>query len=361
MNSHKNIPDELVDGILQGSRISMEEADILFNSSDLALLAQLATSRKMRASGKIVYYNNNIHIEPTNKCVYNCLFCSYKAKENETAFDLSEDKILQKLAHAPASITEIHITGGVHPSTDIYCAAGLIKKIAAARPLIHIKAYTATEIEYMCQLSKCSIEEGLKILKKAGLGSLPGGGAEIFDNKLRSELCPSKTASLNWLNVHEKAHSMEIKSNATMLYGHVESYWQRIDHMLKLRELQDKTGGFNAFIPLKFKSNGNSMEYIEEASVVEDLKMFSVARIFLDNFPHLKAYWPAIGKEKAQMALAFGADDFDGTINDSTSIYSRAGGDHAPSMNTSEICHLIQTAGWMAVERDSLYNPIHQL
>lgn len=353
-----SISSDLINKILNGTRISAQDALVLFHCNNLAQLAFYATARKIKASGQWVFYNNNIHIEPTNKCIYNCLFCSYKAKESETAFELSDDAILEKIAAAPDNITEIHITGGVHPSISIFDAAKLIAKIAAARPGIHIKAFTSTEIENMCRIASFQIEDGIQLLKNAGLGSLPGGGAEIFESSIRKKICPDKTSAQNWINVHNIAHANDIKSNATMLYGHIESYAHRIDHLQKLREQQDKSGGFNAFIPLKFKNFGNKMNTIIEATVIEDMKMFAVARIFLDNFPHLKTYWPAIGKEKAQMALAFGADDFDGTINDSTSIYSRAGGDYAPSMSTKEICHLIEAAGWIPTERDSLYNRI---
>ena len=205
----------------------------------------------------------------------------------------------------------------------------------------------------------CTIEEGLTLLKGYGLDSIPGGGAEIFDEELRKMICDEKSSSELWLRIHETAHRLGIPSNATMLYGHIETYAHRIDHMERLRNLQDKTHGFNAFIPLKYKKSNNSMSYLGEVNTIEDLRNYAVSRIYLDNFPHIKAYWPMTGKESAQLSLSFGADDMDGTIDDTTRIYSMAGSDEEnPSMSTEEICRLISQAGFTPVERDSLYKPI---
>jgi aminodeoxyfutalosine synthase len=206
-----------------------------------------------------------------------------------------------------------------------------------------------------------SIAEGLKILKDYGLDSIPGGGAEIFYEELRKQICDEKSSSEKWLKIHETAHSLGISSNATMLYGHIENYTHRIDHMNRLRSLQDRTGGFNTFIPLKYKKSNNSMSYLGEVSAIEDLRNYAVSRIFLDNFPHIKAYWPMTGKEIAQLSLAFGTDDMDGTIDDTTRIYSMAGSkEENPAMTTEEICTLIRNAGFIPVERDSLYNPVKE-
>jgi aminodeoxyfutalosine synthase len=204
-----------------------------------------------------------------------------------------------------------------------------------------------------------NISEGLGLLKEYGLDSIPGGGAEIFDEKLRKMICDEKSSSEKWLSIHETAHHLGIPSNATILYGHMETYAHRIDHMERLRALQDKTAGFNAFIPLKYKKSNNSMSYLGEVNVIEDLRNYAVSRIYLDNFPHIKAYWPMIGKESAQLSLSFGVDDMDGTIDDTTRIYSMAGAeDENPAMSTDEICRLIREAGYIPVERDSIYNPI---
>jgi aminodeoxyfutalosine synthase len=247
----------------------------------------------------------------------------------------------------------------VHPQYDLHYWGKLLSKIKAHRPSIHIKAFSAIELDYMITKGGYSIEEGLKLLKNYGLDSIPGGGAEIFDEELRKMICDEKASSDLWLTIHETAHRLGIPSNATMLYGHIENYSHRIDHLERLRRLQDKTGGFNAFIPLKYKKTNNSMSYLGEVNLIEDLRNYAVSRIYLDNFAHIKAYWPMIGKESAQLSLSFGADDMDGTIDDTTKIYSMAGSkEDKPAMSTEEICQLIRQAGYTPVERDSLYHPL---
>ena len=256
-------------------------------------------------------------------------------------------------------VTEVHIVGGVHPSHDLYYYGELIRKIRNYRPSLHIKAFSAIELDYMISKAGLTIEEGLGLLKDYGLDSIPGGGAEIFNEELRKKICDEKTSPDIWLTIHETAHKLGIPSNATILYGHIETFADRINHMERLRALQDKTGGFNSFIPLKYKMANNSMSYLGEVSIVEDLRNYAVSRIFLDNIPHIKAYWPMIGKETAQISLSFGADDFDGTIDDTTRIYSMAGAEEKnPAMTTDEIRKLISEAGFEPVERDSLYNRI---
>jgi len=258
------------------------------------------------------------------------------------------------------AITEVHIVGGVHPERglDFYCE--LLESIKKIRPSLHIKAFTAIEIEFMAIKSRLSFHKTLAKLIHAGLNSMPGGGAEIFDEALRAKICPSKTKSSEWLSIHKSAHELGIKTNATILYGHLESYEQRIDHMNRLRDLQDKTSGFQAFIPLKYKKENNILGLKKEVSWIEDLRNFAIARIFLDNFPHIKAYWPMLGKDLAQLSLEFGVNDFDGTINDSTKIYSMAGAeDTSPSMTQEQMVQLIQDARRVAVERDSVYNSVH--
>jgi aminodeoxyfutalosine synthase len=257
-------------------------------------------------------------------------------------------------------VTEVHIVGGVHPSYDLHYWGSLLKKIKDYRPALHIKAFSAIELDHMISLAGCSLEEGLTLLKGYGLDSIPGGGAEIFDEQLRKKICDEKSSSELWLRIHETAHRIGIPSNATMLYGHIENYFHRIDHMERLRNLQDKTHGFNAFIPLKYRQSNNSMSYLGEVSTIEDLRNYAVSRIYLDNFPHIKAYWPMTGKECAQISLSFGTDDMDGTIDDTTRIYSMAGSEEGnPAMSSDEICTLICQAGFIPVERDSLYNPIY--
>ncbi len=344
-------------------RIDPDEGLVLYTEADLSLLGMLAGVVRRKHNGHIAYFNNNFHIEPTNKCIYNCRFCSYHKPEGDPeSWEYSQDEMLDIVKRFDnKNVTEVHIVGGVHPSYDLYYWGSLIKKIKELRPGLHVKAFSAIELDYMISKADCTIEEGLKLLKEFGLDSIPGGGAEIFDEGLRKMICDEKSSSELWLTIHETAHRLGIPSNATMLYGHIESYAHRIDHMERLRTLQDKTGGFNAFIPLKYKKSNNSLSYLGEVSIIEDLRNYAVSRIYLDNFAHIKAYWPMTGKEVAQLSLSFGTDDMDGTIDDTTRIYSMAGSkEEKPAMTTEEICALIREAGLIPVERDSLYGPIKE-
>ena len=348
----------IAEKIFAASRINPEEGAILYSSCDLSVLAYLADFVRRRINGNFVFFNRNFHIEPTNRCVYNCRFCSYKRPEGDPeSWDHNHAQILETVRSFDGiDVTEVHITGGAHPLHDISYNGELIKKIKKHRPSLHVKAYSAIELDNMIRISGISIKNGLEYLKNCGLDSIPGGGAEIFDEILRKKICPEKTSSDMWLQIHETAHSCGIPSNATMLYGHLETYEHRIDHMTRLRELQDRTGGFNAFIPLKYRKANNPMEEIGEVSLMEDLRNYAVARIYLDNIPHIKAYWPMSGRENAGLSLLFGADDIDGTIEGTTRIYSMAGSPEMnPSMNTEEICRIIREAGFEPVERDSLY------
>lgn len=348
--------------VLCSTRITPEEGLLLYREAELSLLALLASAVKKRQSGNNVFFNNNFHIEPTNKCVYNCRFCSYHKHEGDPdSWEYSHGEMLDMVRKFDGKpVTEVHIVGGVHPSYDLGYWAELIRKIKAHRPSLHVKAFSAIELDYMFQRSGLTPEEGFRQLRSSGLDSIPGGGAEIFDEELRKIICAEKTSSDGWLKIHEEAHRSGIPSNATILYGHLEKYAHRIDHMERLRKLQDKTKGFNAFIPLKYRKANNSMSYLGEVSLIEDLKNYAVSRIFLDNFPHIKAYWPMIGREGAQLALSFGADDLDGTIDDTTRIYSMAGSENNPAMSTSEICNLIRQAGYQPVERDSVYKTVKE-
>jgi aminodeoxyfutalosine synthase len=342
-------------------RISPEEGLYLFKNADLPTLGLLAGIVRRRLNGNFAYFNRNFHIEPTNKCIYNCRFCSYHKPEGDPeSWEYSHEEMLNIVKRFDnKAVTEVHIVGGVHPSYDLHYWGKLIRKIKEHRPGLHVKAFSAIELDHMISLGGCSVEEGLAILKDYGLDSIPGGGAEIFDEKLRKMICDEKSSSGLWLKIHETAHNLGIPSNATMLYGHIETYDHRIDHMERLRALQDSTHGFNAFIPLKYKKANNSMAYLGEVNTIEDLRNYAVARIYLDNFPHIKAYWPMTGKECAAMSLSFGTDDMDGTIDDTTRIYSMAGSEEGnPAMTTYEISDLISRSGFVPVERDSLYNPI---
>lgn len=353
----RRIADKITDEI----PITPEEGLILYKDADLPVLGILSGIARRRFNGNFAYFNRNFHIEPTNKCIYNCRFCSYhKPAGDPESWEYNHEEMLDIVRRFDnKDVTEVHIVGGVHPDYDLHYYGRLIQKIKQHRPALHVKAFSAIELDYMIRKAGLTFEEGLKKLKEYGLDSIPGGGAEIFDEELRKKLCDEKSSSDLWLLIHETAHRLGISSNATMLYGHIETYAHRIDHMERLRKLQDKTHGFNAFIPLKYKKANNSMSYLGEVSIIEDLRNYAVARIFLHNIPHIKAYWPMIGKEAAQLSLSFGADDLDGTIDDTTRIYSMAGArDKNPEMTSDEICRLIREAGLEPVERDTLYNPI---
>jgi aminodeoxyfutalosine synthase len=361
--NHINDKDlrQIADKIAGNIRITSDDGLLLYKKADLSLLGLLAGISRKRHNDNLAYFNRNFHIEPTNKCVYNCRFCSYHKPEGDPeSWEYSHEEMLDIVKRFDnKNVTEVHIVGGVHPAYDLHYWGSLIKKIKEHRPAIHVKAFSAVELEYMINKAGCTIVDGLKLLKSYGLDSIPGGGAEIFDEELRKMICDEKASSKLWLTIHETAHGLGIASNATMLYGHIETYSHRIDHMERLRVLQDRTSGFNAFIPLKYKKSNNSMSYLGEVNIIEDLRNYAVSRIYLDNFPHIKAYWPMTGKESAQLSLAFGADDMDGTIDDTTRIYSMAGAiEEKPAMSTDEICKLIRDAGFIPVERDSLYKPI---
>ena len=341
-------------------RITPEEGLMLFEKGSLSTLGVMANYVRERKHGNYTYFNRNFHIEPTNVCVFSCKFCSYSRlySKREEGWELSIDEMLDKVkAYDGQPITEVHIVGGVHPKMDINFFAELLTKIKAHRPDLHIKGFTAVELDYMFRKAKLSRLDGMKLLHEAGLDSLPGGGAEIFHQEVRNQISADKVDGAGWLDIHATAHQLGMHSNATMLYGHVEKYNHRIDHMEQLRTMQDSTKGFNTFIPLKFRNHDNEMSHIPEISAIEDMKVYAISRIYLDNFNHIKAYWPMLGREQAQLTLSFGVNDIDGTIDDSTKIYSMAGSEEqTPSMTTEELVALIKQVGREAVERDTLYN-----
>lgn len=345
-----------------GERITDAECLTLFEKGSLPFVGSLANYIREKLHGDTTYFNRNFHIEPTNVCVFSCKFCSYSKlyAKKEEGWELSIDEMLDIVkTYDGKPITEVHIVGGVHPKMDMDYFIELMQKIKAHRPDLHVKAFTAVELDYMFRKAKLTAEEGMKKLHEAGLDSLPGGGAEIFAPEIREEICADKVDAEGWLKIHEIAHNLGMHSNATMLYGHIEKYEHRIDHMRRLRELQDKTKGFNTFIPLKFRNFDNDMSNVTESSHPEDMRLYAIARIYLDNFPHLKAYWPMLGRENAQLSLAFGVNDIDGTIDDTTKIYSMAGSEEQnPAMNTEELVTLIKQAKRKPIERDTLYNVI---
>ena len=352
--------NDISDAVRRGERISAEAAMMLWREAPLWLLGELATARKRQMSGQTVYYNRNVHLEPTNICLFNCEFCSFRRREGDAdAWYMSLDDIEARARELVGTdITEVHIVGGVHPKHDLdtYCA--MIRRVKGVLPHVTVKAYTAVEIFYMIRHEGVSIVEGLRRLKEAGMECIPGGGAEIFDAELRKKICPDKCSAEEWLAVHRAAHNMGIATNCTMLYGHIETLEQRIDHLERLRTLQDEAPGFDAFIPLKYHSRGNRMSDAGECSVEDDLRMIAIGRIFLDNIPHIKAYWVSYGRATTVMALMFGADDIDGTIGDTTKIYSMAGGVARPTMSVAELEAMVTAAGFHPVERDSHYNAV---
>ncbi|MEI8280103.1 MAG: aminofutalosine synthase MqnE [Bacteroidota bacterium] len=352
----------IAEKVQRQERITEEEGVILFEKGDLGFVGALANYVRENMHGNKVYFNRNFHIEPTNVCVFSCQFCSYSRlyKSRDEGWELSIEQMLDMVRkYDDQPVTEVHIVGGVHPKMNLEFFCELIGKVQSHRPDLHIKGFTAVELDYMFRKAKMSTEEGVKLLHEAGLQSIPGGGAEIFHPDVRKVICEDKVDADGWLLIHETAHKLGMHSNATMLYGHIEKYEHRIDHMSRLRDLQDRTGGFNCFIPLKFRNQNNDMSHIAEATVAEDMRVYAISRIFLDNIRNLKAYWPMLGRQSAQLTLSFGVNDLDGTIDDTTKIYSMAGSEEqTPSMTTEDLCDLIEAVGKLPVERDTLYNEI---
>lgn len=350
--------------VLNSERITAEEGLYLFEHASLSELAYLANYIRENKHGDKSFFNRNFHIEPTNVCVYTCSYCSYSRliKKRDEGWEYTHEQIMDIVkSFDDKPVTEVHIVGGVLPKYDVDFYLNLFKEIKTHRPDLHIKALTPVEFHYIFKKAKLSYEEGMERMLQAGLDSLPGGGAEIFDETLREKIAGGKCSSEEWLRIHEIWHGLGKKSNATILYGHLETYAHRIDHLERLRVLQDKTGGFQTFIPLKFRNKDNEMSYLPEVSILEDLRNYAVSRIYLDNFEHIKAYWPMLGRTNAQLSLSFGVDDLDGTIDDTTKIYSMAGSEELnPAMSTGELVQLIQQVGRTAVERDSVYNIIKE-
>lgn len=349
--------------VASGARINEEEGIYLYEKAPLGYLGTLANFIREKKHGDKTYFNRNFHVEPTNVCVYTCTFCSYSRliKQRTDGWELTHEQIMEQVyAYDNKPVTEIHIVGGVMPQYDLNFYAELYKAIKAHRPELHVKGLTPVEYHYIFKKAKISYEEGMKIMVEAGLDSMPGGGAEIFDPEIREQIARGKCDADQWLRIHEILHELGKRSNATMLYGHIENFAHRVDHMERLRKLQDKTGGFQTFIPLKFRNKNNQMSHLPEVSVIEDLRNYAIGRIYLDNFDHVKAYWPMIGRETAQMSLAFGVNDIDGTIDDTTKIYSMAGSEEQnPSMNTPQLVELIRSVGRHPIERDTLYEVVH--
>src|SRR4051812_4417447 len=340
---------EIAGKILSGERITADDGLLLFEQGSLSFLGALANYVREKLHGDKTYFNRNFHIEPTNVCVFSCAFCSYSRlyAHREEGWELSMQQMLEIVkSYDGKPVTEVHIVGGVHPKLNMKFFIDVMRQIKAHRPDLHIKGYTAVELDYMFRKAKASIPEGMRLLHEAGLDSMPGGGAEIFHPEIREQICADKVDAEGWLAIHRAAHELGMHTNATMLYGHIEKPFHRIDHMERLRQLQDETGGFNTFIPLKFRNRNNDMSHVPESTITDDMKLYAIARLYMDNFPHLKAYWPMLGRQNAQLTLSFGVNDLDGTIDDTTRIYSMAGSEEqSPALSTTQLVTMIKQAG----------------
>jgi aminodeoxyfutalosine synthase len=372
--------------VLSGRRINPEDALYLFHNDDIFTIGRLASYVTHKKNGNNVYFIQNHHINPTNICINRCKFCAFsRSKGEKGAYELTIKEIIRKIGRKKPEVSskknnlrsnpclpagrlgaleplnpvysEVHIVGGLHPDWPFDLYLEMLKQIKKSFPEIHIKAFTAVEVDYFSKLSGLSLAATLKSLKEAGLDSLPGGGAEIFNRRIRNKICPEKIDGKRWLEIMEKAHRLGIKSNATMLYGHLETYNHRIEHLEKLRELQDRTGGFQAFIPLAFHPMNTKINGRRHTSGIDDIKTIAISRLFLDNFPHIKAYWIMLGEKIAQLALLFGADDLDGTIIEEKITHS-AGALSGKALTRTELIRMIQRAGKNPVERDSFYRPV---
>jgi len=357
-----NLLQKIGNKVIHNERISFDEGVYLFEKASLPYVGALANWKRESLHGDTTYFNKNFHIEPTNVCVFSCKFCSYSKlyAHKEEGWELTIDQMMDIVkSYDGKPVTEVHIVGGVHPKLTLEFFITLLKAIKAHRPELHIKGFTPVELDYMFRKANLSTEEGMKRAHEAGLDSLPGGGAEIFHPDIRNIICADKATGDEWLHIHRTAHNLGMHSNATLLYGHIEKATHRIDHMERLRQLQDETNGFNTFIPLKFRNKDNDMHDVPESTMANDLKMYAISRLYLDNFPHVKAYWPMLGREIAQLSLSYGVNDIDGTIDDTTKIYSMAGSEEqTPVMTTEELVRLIKQAHRKPVERGTLYNVI---
>jgi len=341
-----------------GKRLTRKDGLELSHSNDLLALGRMATHVARKKNGNRVYFVQNMHINPTNICVNRCKFCAFSRSKGEPgAYEMSIEDILNKARGAGKSVQELHIVSGLHPELPFEWYLDMLRSLKKELPKVHLKAFTAVEIDYLAKLSGLSLKDTLLKLKDAGLGSMPGGGAEIFDRDVRNTLCAEKISGERWLEVIKTAHGVGLKSNATMLYGHIETPEHRIDHLIKLRDLQDRTGGFQAFIPLSFHSQNTEIKKSAYTTGFDDLKTLAIARLMLDNFDHIKAYWVMLGEKIAQVSLSFGVDDLDGTVVEER-IARAAGGTTDGSMTKDNIIYLIRQAGRTPVERDTVYHVV---
>ena len=344
----------------QGDRLSLEDGLVLYqDDTPLQEVGELANIVRERINGNVAYYNINTHLNPTNVCVYRCNFCAFRADlRAERGYVMSDEQILQRGSEAIANgCTEMHIVGGLHHKKKYDWYVDIVRILHDAHPKLHLKAWTGVEINWFEHLTKKPVREILEDLKEAGLGSMPGGGAEIFHPEVRDQICEHKADTGKWFEIHGTAHELGIKTNATMLYGHIENSFHRVDHLIRLREQQDKSGGFQTFIPLAFHPENTGLDHLKKPSALMDLRTMAVSRLMLDNFPHIKAYWIMLGIGTAQTALDYGADDLDGTVRHEL-IYHDAGATTPEELTVEQLKELIREAGREPVERDTVYNEV---
>lgn len=347
----------IADKVFKEERLGFEDGVALYNSADLLSIGVLANYVRQKKNGKKAYFINNYHINPTNICVGTCNFCAYaKKKNNPNAYFMDIEEVVNRSLKAKElGASEIHMVSGLHPWHDIKFYEEVLSRIKALNPSIHMQAFTAVEIDYLAAQAGLSLEEALTRLKTAGLDSMPGGGAEVFAKRVRDTICPDKIDGARWLEVHKAAHKLGLKSNCTMLYGHIETAEEKVDHLLQLRALQDETGGFMTFIPLAFHPENTKMDEFFPTTGFDDLKNLAIGRLMLDNIPHIKAFWIQIGEKIAQVSLSFGCDDLDGTVVEEQ-ITHAAGAKTQQYFAVDRILHTIRKAGYEPVERDTVYN-----
>ncbi len=353
---------DVADKLDAGGRLGLDDGVRLFESPDLLAIGWLANRDRERRHGDQAFFNHNIRLEATNVCVASCLFCAFARLQpgDDGAYTMTLEQAWDKLrTRADQPLTEVHVVNGLHPDLPWDYYLELLRGFKRIRPDIHLKCFTAVEIAFFAELYGKTDEQVLRELMDAGLDSLPGGGAEVFAERVRRKICHDKCDGARWLEIHRVAHRLGLRSNVTMLYGHIETPAERVDHMLQARALQDDTGGFQAFIPLAFHPDNNRMEKLPPPSAADTLRVHAVARLMLDNIPHVKAFWIATGVEVAQTALWFGVDDLDGTVQEER-IYHMAGAPTPEAMTPSEISRLIRAAGRAPIERDTLYNVVSQ-
>jgi aminodeoxyfutalosine synthase len=350
----------IADKVFSGQRLSFEEGATLYTSSDFHTVGRLANWVREKWNGNAGYYNLNRHINPTNVCVVDCRICGFARKPNKDGYTMTIEEVLLNASQGYSdAVTEFHIVGGLHPYLSFSYYLDLLRGLKQRFPKVHLKAFTMVEIDFLARRAKLSIEETIQALKEAGMDSCPGGGAEIFADHTREIICDHKVSADRWLEVARKVHQAGLKSNATMLYGHVETVEERVDHLIRLRNLQDETGGFQCFVPLAFHPANTQLSHLPGPSAMLDLRSIAVSRLMLDNFAHIKAYWIMIGPKTAQIGLSFGADDLDGTVVEEKIVHM-AGAQTPQGLARAEIEHLIREAGRDPIERDTLYRPVER-